>query len=242
MREGCGPLRVEREVEDDHMTAGRKRLLPLPLRPLEVDQVHSEDRQALTKIEAPAGEAPALRDQHAVRPALRHLDLCGDAEGAVEDVRRRVGLGAAGRASVDELPAAGPGAGPRRDHVRDGVVQWEDLVARRLHHEDFLHRPQAVGLRRGEVAKLRRIVREVVELPSVAVHHVGRQRCGHAGPGCRGGRRAGDPAVVVDRAVAEDLEILRPAARRRGGRLAGEGIGHVTPSSGRCAMPLIACG
>src|SRR5262249_41884484 len=61
--------------------------------------------------------------------------------------------------------------------------------------------------------------------PFVAVDDVGHLGSAHQPRWCRW-RRAGDPAVVVDGAIAEHLEILRVALRRRVRVRSVEGVAH----------------
>ena len=80
----------------------------------------------------------------------------------------------------------------------------------------------------GEVVELGIVFRDVVELPIVAGLEVGQlaRRQEPRGSGRRGRR---DPAVVVDRAIADHLEILGVAFRRRVGVRLVEGVGHAHP-------------
>ena len=107
------------------------------------------------------------------------------------------------------FPAVALGRGvdePRQDRV----IQREHLVFRRLRQEQRLHLLELVGIPRGEVVVLREVFGDVVELPLVVVD-VGQLGRSH-GPRRRGRRRAGIPAVVIDAAIGEHLEILRARA------------------------------
>ena len=70
------------------------------------------------------------------------------------------------------------------------------------------------GFLRREIVVLRVVFGDVVELPFVAIEHIGHFDRAHEPRGLRR-RRGGDPAIVVNRAVAEHLEVLRVALRRR---------------------------
>ncbi|CAH0300022.1 hypothetical protein ROS9278_04518 [Roseomonas sp. CECT 9278] len=226
MAEGDRPLRIQHEVEDDAVAAGRQRRRAFPAHPLQVQQVEREDRLAVLQVQAPAAEAPALREQHAIGAAGGNLDLGGDAVGPVEQVRRRIGLGAAGRPGIDELPATSGGAGARVDHACQRChVERENLVARGFHGEDVAHHAQPVGELAGDAGHLRRVVGQVVEFPLQPVRDVGRARR-HRAPGRCGRCRVGEPAIMVDALVAENFEVLGPPRGRRIGRGRGEGIGH----------------
>ena len=76
------------EVELQRVLAGRQRLGAFPLHALQVDEVPDEDRLALEQVEAVAGEAAALGDEHALAAALRDLDLGLEVVGGVEHARR----------------------------------------------------------------------------------------------------------------------------------------------------------
>src|SRR5262245_34933147 len=83
------------EVEDDGVLA-RVQLGPFPYRALKVEQIVEEHHLAapdaeltLAQEQAVAAEAPALGDDHALRPAFRYLDLGGDGVALVQDARRR---------------------------------------------------------------------------------------------------------------------------------------------------------
>ena len=102
-------------------------------------------------------------------------------------------VGPAGDGGVEPLDAA--------------VIDREDVVAHGFLVEDGLEFLELRGVLRGEVVGLAEVLVHVVEFPHVVLqrrqrHHQPRDRV----------PRAGDPAFVVDAAVAEHLEILRRAA------------------------------
>ena len=90
------------------------------------------------------------------------------------------------------------------------VVQRQHVVLGRLEQEQPLQLVQLLGLLGGEVVGLGPVVR-AVELPDVVVE--GRQLARRSPRACCAGDRG--PALVVDAAVAEHLEVLRRRAARR---------------------------
>ena len=102
--------------------------------------------------------------------------------------------------AVDELRPTGQ---VRVEALDAAIVERQHVVLRRLDEEQPLQVGQLLGLFRREVVRLRPVVRPV-QLPDVAVD---RRHLGHH----PGRRMAGDrrPALVVDAAVDEHLEVLR---------------------------------
>ena len=102
---------------------------------------------------------------------------------------------------LDQRRAAGRGG----DHpLNAAVVQRQHLVAGRFDQELPLQLGQLVRHLRGQVVGLGPVGIGVVELPDVVVEG-GRLRRELPGDGVAGDRR---PAVDVDAAVAEHLEVL----------------------------------
>ena len=87
-----------------------------PAHALEVDQVPEEDRLALQQVEAVAGEAAALGDEHALAAALRDLDLGLEVVGGVEELGASpLGVPVSGAVQVNTLrPAVMLGRGVMR--------------------------------------------------------------------------------------------------------------------------------
>ena len=99
---------------------------------------------------------------------------------------------------------------------------------------------QLVWLLRGEIVVLRIIFGDVIELPFIFVE---RRHLARSQVPWRGGRSGGgDPAVVIDGAVANHFEILGVAFRRRIGIGLVERVAMLTPSIGFCLMPLTVSG
>ena len=101
-----------------------------------------------------------------------------------------------------------------RMRAQNRIIQREHLILLRLDHEEVLQLFQLVGMLRGEIVVLRIVIGDVVELPFVASQQIGHFGRAHEPRGLRRDR-GGDPAIVVDRAVAEHLEVLRVALRLR---------------------------
>jgi len=87
------------------------------------------------------------------------------------------------------------------------VVEREHVVANRFRDEHVLQLFELLRILRREVVGLTEIVGDVVKLPAILVE----RREWNIQPWDRVAGR-GDPTVVIDRAVAEHLEILRRAA------------------------------
>ena len=100
------------------------------------------------------------------------------------------------------------------------VVERQDVVLARLLHEQRPELVELVGHLRCEVVRLAPVGVGVVELPGV----VGERRQRQPLDPRRGVPRDGGPALVVDAAVAEHLEVLRHVAFRRVAVV--EGVAH----------------
>ena len=100
---------------------------------------------------------------------------------------------------------------------RAAAVEREDVVFAGLHVPERDHLDQLRAVRGGEIGRLGRVLGEVVKLPVLGVefaqHVLGQGHHAEERPALleRGsGHRANRaPAVVIDRAVCEHLEILR---------------------------------
>ena len=157
-------------------------------------------------VDGPAAEVGALGDDHPLRVLVRKRDVGGDRVRLVLDVddvvlaHRHTGEEDLGVA-LDQRRAAGRGG----DHpLCAAVVQRQDVVAGRLDQPLPLQLGQLVGHLRGQVVRLGPVGIGVVQLPDVVIEG-GRFRRQLPRDGVAGDRR---PAVVVDAAVAEHLEVL----------------------------------
>ena len=138
----------------------------------------------------------------------------------------------------EEGPARGVARLVRDEPGQARVVQREDLILRRLHVEQLLHVAQLVGHLGGEVVGLRPVFVDVVSLPTETVHDVRRRLRQTEVPRRIQRRRRGHPAVMIDGALAEHLEVLRRPLAWRGGvvpridhahafdRLLGDAVDH----------------
>src|SRR5262249_60344476 len=84
------------------------------------------------------------------------------------------------------------------------VIQWVGVVRLRFFIEELLQFSELVGVLGGQIVRLAEVLVEIVELPLVVLPVSG---CEVLSPGERM-LGAGDPALVVNRTVREDLEIL----------------------------------
>ena len=108
-------------------------------------------------------------------------------------------------------------ARPRRIPARERrVVERQHVVLLRLQIEEALHLLKLLRHLGGQVVELGGVLLDVVEFPLVPGDHI-RRRAGAELP--RESRRGRDrhPALVVDGAIAEHLEVLRGVSGRRVG-------------------------
>ena len=114
----------------------------------------------------------------------------------------------------------------RRIPAREGrVVERQHVVLLRLQIEEVLHLLELLRHLGGQVVELGGVFLDVVELPLVPGNHI-RRRTGTELPrkSCRGRDR--HPALVIDGAIAEHLEVLRRVSGRRVGVGLVPGVGH----------------
>ena len=138
------------------------------------------------------------------------MDLRGHGVRLVLGVEHHV-LGQASHAGEEQLRVAADQLRPSGkvgvESLDPAVVERQDVVLPRLLEEQGLQLRELLGLLGGEIVRLRPVA-VGVELPHVVLER--RQ----LGPHDPRRRMAGDggPAVVVDAAVAEHLEVLRRPA------------------------------
>ena len=174
-------------------------------------------------VQRPACKSAALRDDHAFATVIGELDPGRHRVRLVLQVDDRV-LGQSTHPGEEPLLASADERGPACDRGVEAfdcaVIEREDAVLRCLEEEEPLHVVQPIGILRREIASLGPVGRRVVELPDVVVerHHLAGDDPGRAVLGDRG------PALVVDPAVADHLEVLRRARVRCVGVV--EAVGH----------------
>ena len=170
---------------------------------------------AVLGVQAPAADVRALGDDHALGALLRHHDLGGDGVRLVLDVEDAV-LRQAAHAAEQQLGLAldqDRPAGRVRVHLlHHPVIQRQHLVARRLDQPEALQLVELLRILLGQVLGLAPVLGGVVELPDIVVE--GRGLRIQRSPGRPVLRHRG-PALVVDAAVAEHLEVLRLVLLRR---------------------------
>ena len=169
-------------------------------------------RYAVLDIEGPAAEPAALRDQRAVAAALWHFDLGGDRLGTVLHVdecalqhpRHAFGESQRGAARHQLGPSDGCGVQP----LEDAVIHGQDAIFGGFREEQRLQLGELLRVLRRDVAGKAEVRSHVVKLPGgivlQAAAWLGLPRCPVDG--------ARIPAIMVDGAVAGDLEILRGVA------------------------------
>ena len=164
------------------------------------------------EVEAEPAEGAALGEEHAVGAAVGDGDRRGDRHRLVLEDDDRV-LREAAHAGEQELRGAGDELGAAGELGVEPfvapVVEREHVVLAGLDEEQALQLAELVGLLGGEVVGLGPVV-GAVQLPHVVVER--RQLLADPRGAVAG---AGRPALVVDAAVDERLEVLRLVAVRR---------------------------
>ena len=190
------------------MLAGRERLGAFPLDPVQVDQVPQEHRLALEQIKAITAKAPAGGEDHAFRPALRHIDVGRDRVGSIQQ-HRRVALRQTNHwPRIDELGAPGRDVGAWRDDTgRDRRIHREDLMLLRLGDEFGLHLLDLPGVAVRKVGRLVEVLVQVEQLQHLIVQRI-RIGCAKGLPRCTIDLRTEEPAVVIQRPLAHHFKIL----------------------------------
>ena len=182
----------------------------LPAHALQVDQVPHEYGLAFEQVEAVAAEASARRQDHAFGAALRYLDFGGDRVRGIQQEWRVALRQPDHRPRVDELGASGRDIGPRRDDARgDRRVHREDLMLLRFRDEHLPHLLHLLRVLGRDVVDLAEILRQVVELEDLVVPADPGSPEPKASQGARFTFAAQHPAVLIQRPLAEHLEVLR---------------------------------
>ena len=139
---------------------------------MDAEQVVAVLELAALRVEAPAADVAALRDDHALGPRLRHLDLGGHRVGLVLDVDHRV-LRQAAHAAEEELRIPldqhRPAGEIRVQPFGDIVVQRQHVVAGRLDQPQALQLVQLLRHLLRQVVRLAPVLAGVVQLPDVVV-------------------------------------------------------------------------
>ena len=164
---------------------------------------------AVLGVQAPAADVRALGDDHALGALLRHHDLGGDGVRLVLEVQHAV-LRQASHAAEEQLGLAldqhRPAGGVRVHLLDHPVVERQHLVARRLDQPEALQLVELLRHLLGQILRLAPVLGRVVEFPDVVVERDSLLADQHPG---RAVLRHRGPALVVDAAVAEHLEVLR---------------------------------
>ena len=166
--------------------------------------------------------ASTHRHQHAFRISIQILDAGNNRKGPVFYVGRgtfensnRTGI----KSVVGSILYAGQSLGTKHS-IGTSDVDWQDIVFCRLDPEQVLKLPQ-FGWKPGcEVMCLRKVLVQVVQLP-LGSFQIELTLFGHPGQNLE---RTGPPAVVINRAISQYLEILLGMAIRY--RRIVEGIDH----------------
>ncbi len=171
-----------------------------------------KDRTPLADVQRVAGEAPAVREDHAVAGAF---DTGGDCHRTVAAFERGELVEAGHRRNVSGAEAIAVPS--RSNHVaRAGaaVVERKYVVGGRFAIPRRNQRRQSLRLLAGEIAAFGEIGVDVVQLPRVL----------RVGP-ARGVPRHGFPTVRPNRAVTVDFKVLGLATGRRRRAFARPGVG-----------------
>jgi len=170
-------------------------------------------RPAVEDNEPPAGKPTTLGDDDSFRPLLGHLNFRREGVGSILQGRSR-SFGNPDRSLVIiEYLAASRQAGFLKDcfECRLGAeVHGQDIVPSRFGPPEILELAELLRVLLRQVFGLGEIFLDVVELPREALRD---QALRFGLPGEDEGAGAGEPAVVIDPAIAEHLEVLGlPAA------------------------------
>ena len=173
---------------------------------LDAEVVVREHRRAVLHVQAPAAEATALGHDDTVGRFVAGLDVGDDLERRVLDVdevvlEQAVHALVQGQAGASEHQVRPPGQ-LGIEQLLPPVVEGQHLVLDRLAEEDLLQLGEDLGMLFGEIRGHAEVFLHVVELPGVLgepVLDLAPRLEVHG---------AGEPAVEVDAAVAEHLEVL----------------------------------
>ena len=212
------------------MLARRQRAVRLDVEVIDAEQVVAVLELAALRVEAPAADVASLGDDHALGARLGHLNLGGHRVRLVLDADDRV-LRQSPHAAEEELGV------PTDQHRPPGqirvqpfgapVIERQHVVAGRLDQPQALQLVELLRHLLRQVVRLAPVLVGVVELPDVVVESRGLladEEPGRLVPRHRG------PALVVDAAVAEHLEILRLVSLGRLGVV--EGVQHADAFDG----------
>ena len=175
---------------------------------MDAEQVVAVLQFAVFRVETPAADVAPLRDDDSFGARLGHLDHSSHGVGLVLDVDDRVLRQASHAAKQDlrvSLDQHRPPGHIRVDAFGDPVIERQHVVARRLDQPQALQLVEFFRHLFRQVICLAPVFIGVVELPVVVVE--GHGLFAHQDPGSFVLRHRG-PALVVDAAVAEHLEIL----------------------------------
>ena len=170
---------------------------------------------AVLGVDGPAAEAAALGDDHTLGAAVGDVHLGGDRERLVLDADHAVlrQSSHAGeeqlRVAADQGRSARPSSGSSRSAPRSSIGSTLYLVASISQSRCSL--ASMLGMLGGEVVGLAVVGAAVVELPDVVVERREVAADHHPRRAVLGDRA---PALVVDAAVAEHLEVLQVVALR----------------------------
>ena len=202
------------------------------------DEIVQEVESLIFDEEDVAAGAPALGQQHPLCAALRDHHIGCDAPGPVvqfgcggEGDRRPAGV------KDDLVPRLGDGRAFHDEAAADVAVDGQNVVLARFSPPAADHFDQLVAVLGGQVVAFGVVLVHVVQLPVVGLdihqHLVGNGGAklaallGGLGEARARPRADRPPAVVVDRAVAEHLEVLGVVVAGRS-RLV-EGVGEADP-------------
>ena len=165
-----------------------------------------------------------LADDHAPGSSVRHVDAGYQVERSVLYVEHA----AFGHPNVSRSVHSSGHTGQRRRGTplragrRAGVTKGVHAIALRFGVEKVAHLGQAVGLNVGQVAALREIVGDVIQLPSLLWAIEG--QTGETHPRDPPMEAGGHETIVVDAPVAEHFEVLSTAMACRSRVV--ERVGH----------------
>ena len=203
----AGAAAVVGEVELECVFAGLERFGSGDAGALEPEEIVIVGGDAVLDVERPSAEAAALGEDRAVGAGFGHFDFRGDGfgfvfhvdEGGFHHALHAFGEGERGAGTHEVRPADQRAVEP----LEHAVVDGQDMVFFRFGEKHRLQFLEFFRVRGGEIVGTTEVIAGIIQLPEIRFERA-------AWLGLPGGLvdDAGEPAVVVNRAVAGDFEVL----------------------------------
>ncbi len=196
------------ELQAHLMVAGRNHRRTFNVGLLQSEEVVANLGLAVLHVDAESARDTTQRDNHALCSGGRHLELRGQGIGLVLKREHRETWNARHRTKDNLTVAADQIRTPCDLGVRtfgESIVERQHVVLHGFDQPELLQLVQDVWMLLGQILRLRPVLRRVVQLPDIVVECDRLDlpclpRCAVLGDG--------RPALVVDAAIAEHLEVL----------------------------------